>query len=314
MTTTPPSASSAKTPRSRWFKLLWIIPAAVVGAVLIVLAAKGIRALPAVQDWLHSYPGQSALPGWAPTGFPAWLEWQHFLSAFFMLFIIRTGWQVHTTRRAEAYWTRNNKGLIKTKGQPVRIPLHLWFHLSLDVLFVLNGLLFYVLIFSTGQWVRIVPTRWDVFPNAISAGLQYASLGWPTEDGWTNYNALQLLSYFLVVFIAAPLAVLTGLRMVPGLAGRWKPFDKIYPAPVARKLHYPIFIFFIAFIVVHVFLVLATGALRNLNHMYGGSDSSSSWLGVALFAGSIALMAGGWFAFRPVLLATAASLTGRVGR
>ena len=28
---------------------------------------------------------------------------------------------MHTTRRTEAYWTRNNKGLIKTKGQPVRI-------------------------------------------------------------------------------------------------------------------------------------------------------------------------------------------------
>ncbi|HEY4225689.1 MAG TPA: cytochrome b/b6 domain-containing protein [Pseudolysinimonas sp.] len=312
-TATPPSSATPKSPRSRWFKLVWIIPVVLVGAALIVLAARGIRALPAVQDWLHTYPGQTELPSWAPVGFPAWLEWQHFLSAFFMLFIIRTGWQVHTTRRAEAYWTRNNKGLIKTKGQPVRIPLHLLFHLSLDVLFVLNGIVFYVLIFVSGQWVRIIPTRWDVFPNAISAGLKYASLNWPTEDGWSNYNALQLLSYFLVVFIAAPLAILTGLRMVPGLAGRWKPFDKIYPAPVARKLHYPIFIFFIAFIVVHVFLVLATGALRNLNHMYGGSDTDS-WLGFALFAGSIVLMVGGWFAFRPVLLATAASLTGRVGR
>jgi thiosulfate reductase cytochrome b subunit len=311
MSTATPT--TPKTPRSRWFKLVWIIPVVLVGAAVIVLAARGIRALPAVQDFLITYPGASALPSWAPVGFPAWLEWQHFLSAFFMVFIIRTGWQVHTTRRAEAYWTRNNKGLIKTKGQPVRIPLHLWFHLSLDVLFVLNGIVFYVLIFCTGQWVRIIPTRWDVFPNAISAGLQYASLNWPTEDGWSNYNALQLLSYFLVVFIAAPLAVLTGLRMVPGLAGRWKPFDKIYPAPVARKLHYPIFIFFIAFIIVHVFLVLATGALRNLNHMYGGSDTVS-WLGAALFAGSLVLMVGGWFAFRPVLLATAASLTGRVGR
>jgi len=32
----------------------------------------------------------------------------------------------------------------------VRIPLHLWFHLSMDVLFVLNGLVFYVLIFVSG--------------------------------------------------------------------------------------------------------------------------------------------------------------------
>jgi len=161
--------------------------------------------------------------------------------------------------------------------------------------------------------VRIIPTRWDVIPNAITAGIKYASLNWPTEDGWVNYNALQLLTYFVTVFIAAPLAVLTGLRMVPGLAGRWKPFDRVYPAAVARKLHYPIFIYFLAFIVVHVTLVLATGALRNLNHMYGGSDDVN-WVGFAFFAGSLVLMVGGWFAARPVLLASLASLSGRVGR
>jgi len=312
-TVTPPPAARAKTPRSRWFKLVWIIPVVLVGALLIVLAARAISTLPAIRDFMTTYPGQSALPSSAPVGFPAWLEWQHFLSSFFLLFIIRTGWQVHTTRRAEAYWTRNNKGLIKTKGQPVRIPLHLWFHLTMDVLFVLNGLVFYVLIFASGQWARIVPTRWDVIPNAITAGIKYASLNWPTEDGWVNYNALQLLTYFVTVFIAAPLAVLTGLRMVPGLAGRWKPFDKVYPAAVARKLHYPIFIYFLAFIVVHVTLVLATGALRNLNHMYGGSDDIN-WVGFAFFAGSLVLMVGGWFAARPVLLASLASLSGRVGR
>ena len=305
--------AATQTPRSRWFKLVWIVPLILVGLFLIVLAARGIRALPAVQDFLHSYPGHSALPSWAPVGFPAWLGWQHFLSSFFMLFIIRTGWQVHTTKRAAAYWTRRNTGILKTKGQPVRIPLHLWFHLSMDSLWILNGVVFFVLIFVSGQWVRIVPTNWDVFPNAVSAGLQYASLNWPTEDGWVNYNALQLLTYFVTVFIASPLAILTGLRMVPGLAGRWKPFDRFYPVEVARKLHYPIFIYFIAFIVVHVTLVLATGALRNLNHMYGGSDQVN-WLGFGIFAGSVVLMVGGWFAARPVLLASLAGLSGNVRR
>jgi thiosulfate reductase cytochrome b subunit len=170
-----------------------------------------------------------------------------------------------------------------------------------------------VLIFVTWQWVRIVPTRWDVFPNAISAGIQYASLHWPTEDGWSNYNALQLLTYFVTVFIAAPLAIFTGLRMVPGLAARWERFDRIYPVTAARKLHYPVFIYFIAFIVVHVTLVLATGALRNLNHMYGGSDRVN-WVGFSFFAGSVVLMVGGWFAARPLLIASVARLSGRVGR
>ena len=35
-----------------------------------------------------------------------------------------------------------------------------------DSLWLLNGLVFYVLLFTTGQWRRVVPTTWAVFPNA----------------------------------------------------------------------------------------------------------------------------------------------------
>ena len=56
-TATPP-----KPVRSRWFKLVWIIPVVVIGALLIVLAARWIGALPAIRDFMTTYPGQSALP------------------------------------------------------------------------------------------------------------------------------------------------------------------------------------------------------------------------------------------------------------
>jgi thiosulfate reductase cytochrome b subunit len=302
-----------KSDRSPWFKLIWIVPIILVAGAVIVFAAQAFRASDAGMSFLKTYPGHSELPASAPVGFPAWLEWQHALSAFFMLLIVRTGWQIRTTRRPPAYWTRNNNGVLKTKGQPVRISLSVWFHLTLDILWILNGVLFYILIFSTGQWVRLIPVRWDIFPNAISAGIQYASLNWPTEDGWSNYNALQLITYFITVFIAAPLAILTGVRMVPGLAVRFKKIDKIYPVTVARKIHFPVMIYFVAFTVVHVTLVLATGALRNLNHMYGGSDNVN-WIGVGIFAGSVVIMAAAWIAVRPTILSSMASLTGSVRR
>jgi thiosulfate reductase cytochrome b subunit len=299
--------------RSRWFKLVWIVPLVLVVLAGIVLAAKGIRSTAAVQSFMSTYPGQSKLPNGAPTGFPAWVEWQHFLSAFFILLIVRTGWQIRTTRRPPAYWTRNNSGLIKTKGTPVRIGLSVWFHLTVDALWVLNGIVFYVLLFSTGQWVRIIPTSWDIFPNAVSTGIQYASLVWPTEDGWVNYNALQVLAYFLTVFIAAPLAIITGIRMAPGLAVSFRKLDGVYPVAVARRIHFPVMIYFVAFTIVHVTLVLATGALRNLNHMYAGRDDQS-WIGFGIFAGSIILMAAAWIAVRPTILAQMAALTGSVRR
>jgi len=299
--------------KTRWFALVWVVPLVIVILAGIVLGAQVLRSLPAVQDFLATYPGHSRLPSWSPVGFPAWLEWQHGLNAFFLLLIVRSGWQVRTVKRPTAYWTRRNGGVIRTKGTPVRISLNLWLHLSVDVLWVLNGVLFYVLIFSTGQWVRIVPTRWDVFPNAVSAALQYASLNWPVENGWSNYNALQLLSYFLVVFIAAPLALLTGLRMAPGLARRWARFDRVFPVAVARRIHFPTMIFFVAFVIVHVTLVLATGTLNNLNHMYA-TRNDESWWGFTIFAASLAVMAGAWIAARPLVLRSIAGLGGTVGR
>ena len=161
---------------NRWKPLVWVIPVALVLLVAAVLFAQWLRGLPEVQSFLTDYPGESELPDGAPVGFPAWLGWQHFLNALLIVLIIKSGWQVRTTQRPPAYWTRNNKGLIRTKGTPKKISLDLWFHQSLDVLWVLNGLIFYILLFATGQWMRIVPTNWNVFPNALSATLQYVSL------------------------------------------------------------------------------------------------------------------------------------------
>lgn len=309
-------ATSTKKPGTATGKrnrLYWAVPAVLVGLVLVVLVARLLVGLPAVASFLATYPGKSELPDNAPVGFPAWLAWQHFLNAFFLLLIIRTGWQVRTTTKPSGHWTRNNKGVIRTKNAPTKITLELWFHLTLDALWVLNGLVFAVLLFATGQWTRIVPTSWDVFPNALSAALQYASLDWPTEDGWINYNALQLLAYFATVFIAAPLAFITGLRMSSAWPKKAQGLNKAYPIEWARAVHFPVMVYFVAFIVVHVFLVLATGALRNLNHMYGVRDDDT-WFGFWVFLASVVVMVAAWFLARPIFLRPIASLMGKVSR
>lgn len=299
--------------KSRWFSLVWVIPVLLVAFVIVVLVANWLRGLPAIQSFMADFPGRSALPESAPIGFPAWLAWQHVLNAFLIIFVIRSGWLIRTTKRPAAYWTRNNTGLLRTTNPPERISLNHWFHISVDVLWVLNGLVFYLLIFATGQWMRIVPVSWDVFPNAISAGIQYASLHWPLETGWVNFNALQTLAYFVTVFIAAPLAVITGIRMSPGLALRFTKIEKVFPIQLARAIHFPVMLYFVLFIAVHVFLVLTTGALNNLNHMYAVRNDES-WWGFGIFALSIVVMAIAWVAARPSILSSIAGLTGKVRR
>ncbi|MGC5171772.1 cytochrome b/b6 domain-containing protein [Microbacterium sp. DT81.1] len=275
-------------------------------ALMAVFAVRWAITLPFMQDFLTAYPGEYPLPEGSQPGFPAWLQWQHFFNTFLIVLIIRTGLQVRTDKRPSVFWTprwsKNGKG---------KISLSLWFHQSLDVLWLVNGLLFIVLLFATGHWVRIVPTSWEVFPNALSAAIQYVSLDWPTENGWVNYNSLQQLAYFATVFIAAPLAVITGVRM----SGFWpknaKALNKAYPIEWARAVHFPVMLYFVAFIIVHVALVFATGALRNLNHMYAGSDAVN-WVGFWIFVGSMVIIGIGWIAARPLVLAPIAALSGKV--
>jgi thiosulfate reductase cytochrome b subunit len=307
------TSKTATRPGNKWARLAVGIAIAVVALAAVVLFARWMRTLPAVQDFVTTYPGQVQLPGAVPVGLPAWLGWQHFLNAFFLVLIVRSGWLVRTTARPKEHWTRNNTGLIRTQGKPAKISLNLWFHLTLDALWVLNGIIFVILLLATGQWMRIVPTSWEVFPNALSTAIQYASLNWPTENGWVHYNSLQVLAYFSIVFVAAPLALATGLRM----SGAWPKNDttlnRIYPVEVARAIHFPVMLYYVGFIVVHVALVLTTGALHNLNHMYAANDGAG-WTGFWIFAASLAVMVAAWFLARPLFLRPVASLTGKVSK
>ncbi|WP_315914085.1 cytochrome b/b6 domain-containing protein [Arthrobacter sp. lap29] len=298
---------------SRWVRPAVWAAAAVVALAAVVILARWARELAPVQDFLLQFPGHSELPDNAPVGIPAWLGWQHFLNAFFLVLIIRSGWQVRTTARPKAYWTRKNTGLLKTKGKPAKISLELWFHLSVDVLWLLNGAVFVVLLFVTGAWMRIVPTSWDIFPNALSAGLQYASLSWPVENGWVNYNALQVLAYFAVVFIAAPLAAITGVRMSPAWPKDKAALSKAFPIEAARKIHFPVMLFFTGFVIMHVALVLCTGALGNLNHMFAARQDAG-WLGFGIFAASLVLMVGAVYLARPLFLRPIAGVMGKISK
>ncbi|MEV4776110.1 cytochrome b/b6 domain-containing protein [Microbacterium sp. LWH12-1.2] len=271
-----------------------------------VAFVRALLSMPFMQDFLAAFPGEydpaiEVAPGFAP-----WIGWQHFFNMFLIVLIIRSGLRVRTEKRPTVFWAP--RGSTNGKG---KISLTLWFHQALDILWLVNGVTFVVLIFVTGHWVRIVPTSWEVLPNALSAALQYVSFNWPTEHGWVNYNSLQQLAYFTTVFLAAPLAAATGFRM----SGMWpkkaERLSKAYPVEWARAVHFPVMLYFVAFIIGHVALVFLTGFLRNLNHMFASSDAVG-WTGFWVFTASLVVIIGAWIAARPLVLAPIAKLFGNV--
>ncbi|WP_314427061.1 cytochrome b/b6 domain-containing protein, partial [uncultured Microbacterium sp.] len=269
-----------------------------------VAFVRTLLSLPFMQDFLVAFPGEYEPAVHVEPGFAPWVNWAHFFNVFLMVLIIRSGLRIRSEKRPAAFWTpRNNP-----KG---KVSLTIWFHQALDVLWLVNGVIFVVLLFTTGHWARIVPTSWEVFPNALSAALQYVSFDWPHENGWNNYNGLQQLAYFTTVFIAAPLAAVTGFRMSGMWPKRAERLSKAYPIEWARALHFPVMLYFVAFIAVHVALVMLTGFLRNLNHMYAAQDAVT-WTGFWVFVASLVVIAAGWAAARPLVIAPIAKLFGTV--
>lgn len=297
----------------RWVNCLWLVLLGCVGIVIAILVARQLRQYDWMQSFIIEYPGTATTYAPAVTsGFPAWLRWQHFFNIVFMMFIIRAGLQIladhprlymNSGCRPGTEWFRmrgpvppdrmdksNPSRVWTSKDDAVALPKWLgipgirhsiglarWWHFSFDLLWLLNGVVFYVLLFSTGQWQRLVPQSWTVFPNALSTAVQYASLDFAANAGFTTYNGLQILAYFVTVFIAAPLALLTGLLQAPAVAARFGTGRGVLNRQVARTVHFGVLCWMLLFIVCHVTMVLATDAVQNLNHITLGTDTRSNW-------------------------------------
>lgn len=308
---------------SWWVNVLWAIPIGLFFLVAGIAVAQGLRTIPAVQAFIALYPGRVSVPVYS--GIPAWLRWQHFLNLFFIMFIIRAGIQI-LADHPRLYWNGNctpgtdwfrfqhkvPMGRLWTaKDDSVTIPgwlgipgvrhsigLARWWHFSLDLLWLLNGIVFYVLLFTSHQWERLVPMSWNVFPNAVSTAIQYFSLTFPTNQGWTYYNGLQQITYFITVFIAPALALATGLMQSPAISNRLGWLGRTLHRQAARSIHFLVLCWFIFFIVVHITMVFITGAFTNLNHMFAGINSSSPE-GFGIFCGAMLVVIVAWFLASP---------------
>jgi thiosulfate reductase cytochrome b subunit len=321
----------------RWVNIVWAVPLAVMLLILAIAVVQELRTFPAVQQFILRYPGDTSSSP-VTTGFPFWLRAQHFLNSFFMLFIIRAGLQIladhprlyfrrdstpgtewfrfqHDVPRDRLWTSKDDSvtipGWLGIPGVRHSVGLARWWHFTFDLLWVLNGLVYYVLLFTTDQWQRVVPTSWTVFPNALSTALQYLSLQFPVEHTWTFYNGLQQLTYFITVFIAAPLAFVTGVMQGPAFSNKLDGFAKILNRQLARTIHFAVLSWFLFFIFVHTTLVFITGLRNNLNYMVAGVNNDS-WTGVLIYIPVMVILVIIWLMASPFTIRHA-RLIQRVG-
>jgi DMSO/TMAO reductase YedYZ molybdopterin-dependent catalytic subunit/thiosulfate reductase cytochrome b subunit len=312
----------------RWISVMWALPIVFIVLVAGVAIAQGLRELPDIQAFITRHPGTPIDGYLVDSGFPAWLRICHFLNFFLMTFIIRSGVQI-LADHPRLYWKRDctpgtewfrfqkavpTDRIWTAKDDSVTIPSWLgipgirhsiglarWWHFSVNMLWTLNGVVVYILLFSSDQWRRVVPTSWEVIPNAASTALQYLSLDFPSDHSWTQYNSLQQLTYFATIFIVAPTSIVTGLMQSPSLSNYSGWFGRLLNRQRARSIHFLALWWFLLFILIHVTLVFITGARANLNMMWAGVNDRS-WSGFAIFIPAMALVAATWWLASPMTI------------
>ncbi|HRN29543.1 MAG TPA: cytochrome b/b6 domain-containing protein [Terrimesophilobacter sp.] len=236
--------------------------------------------------------------------FPFWLQATHLINFVLIGMLFRSGWEILSslprlwwsndsapgkewlrfTRRKlpkeEGVYTSlmDEKDLSPVIGLPgkgnVGLGRH-WHGLSV-MLWVLNGVVYVVLLFATGLWTRIIPTSWDVIPEAWDSFVIYLGFGIPSIEHFQPYDALQMLGYTFVIFILAPFMMLTGVAMSPAIRSRYPWYVKFWGGHQgARSLHFIAMVLMAGFIVMHVSLVFLVHREYNVVHMvFGDVDTA----------------------------------------
>ncbi|MDR7329695.1 molybdopterin-dependent oxidoreductase [Corynebacterium guangdongense] len=242
--------------------------------------------------------------------FPLWLRASHLINFILIGMLLRSG--VEMLSSLPRLWWRNDcapgtewlrftqRKLPKEEGvytslmdeksvSPIwslpgreNIGLGRHWHGVSVMLWVLNGIVYVTLLFATGLWRRIIPTSWDVFPQAWESALIYLSLDVPSIEHFSPYDALQMLAYTFVIFILAPFMMLTGVAMSPAVRSRYTWYVKLWGGHQgARSLHFIGMVLMSAFIVVHVGLVFFVHGPHNWMHMAFGAEYDPAYVAQA---------------------------------
>jgi thiosulfate reductase cytochrome b subunit len=195
------------------------------------------------------------------------------------------GWRGVTAFGPWKFDTTGVLGASKVKGamQPrafpawATLPSNTWlslarrWHFFWAWVFAINGLIYIGSALLGGRLKRdLLPTGHDIrdIPRDL---IDHARFKFP--KGWeaTRYHVLQKLAYVGTAFLVLPLIVLTGMTMSPGLNAAF-PFllDIFGGRQSARSIHFICAVLIVAFIIVHLVMVLLTNPLNQIRAMITG--------------------------------------------
>lgn len=146
-------------------------------------------------------------------------------------------------------------------------------HIFFAWLLVANGAVYLGWSLLSGHLRRdLAPTRAEIAPRALwHDAVEHARLRFPKGEAALRYNPLQKLAYLAVILGLLPLMLATGLSMSPGLNAAWPWLVELFGGrQSARTLHFLTAATLVAFVAVHLAMVVASGPVNNLRGMITG--------------------------------------------
>ncbi|MGH7071914.1 MAG: cytochrome b/b6 domain-containing protein [Acetobacteraceae bacterium] len=182
---------------------------------------------------------------------------------------VTTGWfglsesGGRTVVRGFPYWA--------TLPGPLDLALARRWHFFFAWIFVINGALYAAYALASGHlWRDLIPSWWELGGIGRSAW-EHARLRFPAGEEARHYNVLQKLSYLAVMFGMAPLMVATGLAMSPWMDAAFPWLVEIFGGrQSARTIHFITAFALLAFVLMHILMVLVSGAGNNMRAMITG--------------------------------------------
>jgi DMSO/TMAO reductase YedYZ molybdopterin-dependent catalytic subunit/thiosulfate reductase cytochrome b subunit len=247
-------------------------------------------------------------------GYPVWISATHFLNLLFMAFLARSGIQILASfprlylkddcapgheiikfTKKKVPTDRIHQSLDEEsdvspwlalpggKGANGALGVGRHWHFLVLVAWIATGIVYVVLLFATDQWRRLVPTSWSIIPGAIQSADAYLHFHLAPPTPGYPYDPLQQLTYFLVVFVLAPLQIATGAAMSPAIIGRFPWYPRLFGnRQTARTIHFMGLIAFAAFVIGHTFMVVVHGLPREWARIVLSSDHANQELAVVV--------------------------------
>ena len=144
-------------------------------------------------------------------------------------------------------------------------------HFFFAWIFVINGLVYVLVAILTRHLSRdLLPTRSELRQIGGTV-LEHVRLHFPKGEEARRYNVLQQLTYLAVIFGLLPLVIATGLCMSPQMNAvlPWLP-ELFGGRQSARTLHFVAASGLVAFVIVHVAMVVLSGFWNNMRSMITG--------------------------------------------